>query len=155
MVAVMACVFVGFTLQWRVNSCNMSSSCLLRWNKHTRFEVLRTLLMNGEVLWDMTPFSFVNSYRGFVGIFFLRLQGLRNPPPPPQKNGLRCKFSASHGGVCTLCVLMDFNPLAPELLCLISAHSVYKMWIIQEPNKLALWNKLHFEEKKTENVEHV
>ena len=31
---------------------------------------------------------------------------------------------------------------------LISAHSVYKMWIIQEPKKLALWNKLHFEEKK-------
>jgi len=29
------------------------------------------------------------------------------------------------------------------------------MWIIQEPNKLALWNKLHFEEKKTESIEHV
>ena len=37
----------------------------------------------------------------------------------------------------------------------ILAHSVYKMWIIQEPNKLALWNKLHFEEKKTESIEHV
>jgi hypothetical protein len=32
---------------------------------------------------------------------------------------------------------------------LILAHPVYKMWIIQEPNKLLLWNKLHFEEKKT------
>ena len=31
---------------------------------------------------------------------------------------------------------------------LISAHSVYKIWIIQEPNKLALWNKLHFEGEK-------
>jgi len=29
---------------------------------------------------------------------------------------------------------------------------VYKMWIIQEPNKLELWNKLHFEEEKTENI---
>ena len=38
---------------------------------------------------------------------------------------------------------------------LISAHPVYKMWIVQEPNKLALWNKLHFEEKKTESIEHV
>ena len=38
---------------------------------------------------------------------------------------------------------------------LILAHSVYKMWIIQGPNKLALWNKLHFEEKKTESIEHV
>jgi len=25
---------------------------------------------------------------------------------------------------------------------------VYKMWIIQKPNTLELWNKLHFEEKK-------
>ena len=33
--------------------------------------------------------------------------------------------------------------------------SVYKMWIIQEPKKLAVWNKLHFEEKKTESLEHV
>ena len=47
------------------------------------------------------------------------------------------------------------NPLAPELFFLILAHSVYKMWIIQEPNKLALWNKLHFEEKNTESIEHV
>ena len=33
---------------------------------------------------------------------------------------------------------------------LILAHSVNKMWIIQEPNALELWNKLHFEEKKNE-----
>jgi len=38
---------------------------------------------------------------------------------------------------------------------LILAHTVYKMWIIQEPNKLELWNKLHFEEKKTESIHHV
>jgi len=31
---------------------------------------------------------------------------------------------------------------------LILAHPVYKMWIIQEPNMLELWNKLHSEEKK-------
>ena len=35
------------------------------------------------------------------------------------------------------------------------AHPVYKMWIIQEPNKLELRNKLHFEEKKTESLHHV
>ena len=40
------------------------------------------------------------------------------------------------------------NILAPELF-LILAQPVYKMWIIQEPNMLELWNKLHFEEKKT------
>jgi len=35
---------------------------------------------------------------------------------------------------------------------LILAHPVYKMWIIREPNKLELWNKLHFEEKKKRRV---
>jgi len=38
---------------------------------------------------------------------------------------------------------------------LILAHSVYKMWIIQEPNMLELWKKLHFEEKETEITYHV
>ena len=51
---------------------------------------------------------------------------------------------------------VNTNPLAPELFFLILAHRVYKMWIIQEPNKLALWNKLYFEEKKQmESIEHV
>jgi len=48
-----------------------------------------------------------------------------------------------------------FNLLAPELFFSILAHLVYKMWIIQEPNTLELWNKLHFEEKKTESLYHV
>ena len=37
----------------------------------------------------------------------------------------------------------------------ILAHSVYKMWIIQEPNMLELWNKLHSEEEKTESIYYV
>ena len=32
---------------------------------------------------------------------------------------------------------------------------VYKMWIIQTPNTLQLWNKQHFEEKKTDSIYHV
>jgi len=44
--------------------------------------------------------------------------------------------------------------LAPELF-LILAHPVYKMWKIQEPNTLELWNKLHFEEEETESIYHV
>ena len=43
--------------------------------------------------------------------------------------------------------------LAPELFFFLSlAHTVYKMWIIQEPNMLELRNKLHFEEEITESV---
>jgi len=41
------------------------------------------------------------------------------------------------------------------IIFLIIAHPVYKMWIIQEPNMLELWNKLHFEEEKTESIHHV
>ena len=48
---------------------------------------------------------------------------------------------------CWLCRTY-INLLAPNLFFLILAHLVYKMWIIQEPYKLELWNKLHFEEKK-------
>jgi hypothetical protein len=48
-----------------------------------------------------------------------------------------------------------FNLLAPEFVFLILAHTVYKMWIIQEPNSLELWNKLQNEEKKTESIYHV
>ena len=35
---------------------------------------------------------------------------------------------------------------------LILAHSVYKMWIKQEPNKLDLWNKPHFDEEKMKSI---
>ena len=45
--------------------------------------------------------------------------------------------------------------MAPELFFEILAHPVYKIWIIQEPNTLDLWNKLHFEEEETESIYHV
>jgi len=41
------------------------------------------------------------------------------------------------------------NLLESEFLFLILAHPEYKIWIIHEPNKLELWDKLHFEEIKT------
>ena len=37
----------------------------------------------------------------------------------------------------------------------ILAQPVIKMWVIQKPNKVALWNKRHFEEKKMEIIQHV
>ena len=43
-----------------------------------------------------------------------------------------------------------FNLLAPELFFFNFSTPVYKMLIIQEPNSLEIWNKLHFEEEKTE-----
>ena len=47
------------------------------------------------------------------------------------------------------------NLLEPEFYIKILAHPVGKMRIIQERNKVALWNKRHFEEKKTEIIQHV
>jgi len=41
----------------------------------------------------------------------------------------------------------NINLLAPELFFFNFSTSVYKIWIIQEPNTLELWNKLHFVEK--------
>ena len=47
------------------------------------------------------------------------------------------------------------NLSAPELFFFYFSTPVYKMWIIQEQNTLELWNKLHFEEEKTEIIYHV
>ena len=41
------------------------------------------------------------------------------------------------------CVTLTF--WRRDYFFLILAHSVYVMWIIQEPNTLELWNKLHFD----------
>ena len=50
---------------------------------------------------------------------------------------------------------VNINLLAPELYFLILAHPVYKLWIIHELNTLELWNKLNFEEKKTDSIYHI
>jgi len=47
-----------------------------------------------------------------------------------------------------------WDPFGAGMIFLILAHPVYKMWILQEPNKLELWNKLNFEENKTESIFH-
>jgi hypothetical protein len=47
------------------------------------------------------------------------------------------------------------NPLGAGIFFQILAHPVFKMWIIQEPKKVALWNKRHFKEEKMESVQHV
>jgi hypothetical protein len=49
----------------------------------------------------------------------------------------------------------SINPLAPELFFKFFAHPVFKMWIIQEPNEVELRNKRHFEEKRTEIMQHI
>ena len=50
---------------------------------------------------------------------------------------------------------LNVNLSATDFFFQILAHPVFKMWVIQKPNKVALWNKRHFEEKKMEIIEHV
>ena len=47
------------------------------------------------------------------------------------------------------------NLLATDFFFQILAHPVFKMWVLQKPNKVALRNKRHFEEKKMEIIQHV
>jgi len=47
------------------------------------------------------------------------------------------------------------EPFGAGIIFLILAHPVFKMWIIQERNTVELWNKLHFEEEKTESIYYV
>ena len=63
---------------------------------------------------------------------------------------ITCQISIKH-----VCILSTLNQVGPELFFLNLAHPVYKMWIIQEPNMLELWNKLHSEEEKSESIYHV
>ena len=58
--------------------------------------------------------------------------------------------SVSHDA--TTCVPRHDWPSGAGIIFLILAHPVYKTWIMQEPNTLELWNKLHFEEKKKRRV---
>jgi hypothetical protein len=48
----------------------------------------------------------------------------------------------------TITCMTRLNLLAPEFGIKILAHTVCKMWIIQEPKQVALWNERHFEEEK-------
>ena len=45
--------------------------------------------------------------------------------------------------------------LATDFFFQILAHPVFKMWVIQKPNNVALWNKRHFEGEKMEIIQHV
>jgi hypothetical protein len=72
------------------------------------------------------------------------------------KNSVNIMALKYRGGLFTVLYTSKYDyPFGAGIFCLILAHPVYKMWIIQEPKKVALWNKRHFEEKRMQNVQHV
>ena len=62
----------------------------------------------------------------------------------------RCKSSTQISSAAVL-----VNLLATDFFFQILAHPVFKMWVIQKPNNVALWNKRHFEGEKMEIIQHV
>ena len=46
----------------------------------------------------------------------------------------------------------NINLLATDFLFQMLAHAVFKMWVRQKPNKVALWNNGHFEGEKMEII---
>ena len=56
---------------------------------------------------------------------------------------------------CSKCPPCSVNLLATDFFFQILAHPVFKMWVIEKPNKVALWNKQHFEGEKMEIIQHV
>jgi len=61
---------------------------------------------------------------------------------------LRLRLRGDRDG---LLALISFNFWRRNYFFIL-AHPIYKMWIIQEPDTLELWNKLHFEEEKKRRV---
>ena len=65
----------------------------------------------------------------------------------PHQNPV-CISSVSHTCHMSHPSLVDYFNLFATDFFQILAHPVFKMWVIQKPNKVALWNKRHFEVKK-------
>jgi hypothetical protein len=65
----------------------------------------------------------------------------------PEEGQLNSRNACYHSGQNFYFPFFLFKPLTfwrRNYFFLILAHPVYKMWIIQEPNSLKLWNKRHF-----------
>ena len=75
--------------------------------------------------------SMRSSFFSFLRVYVISVQ-----------NYLACKMQTAWSASVVI------NLLATDFFFQILAHSVFKMSVIQKPNKVALWNKRHFEEKK-------
>jgi len=109
--------------------------------------------------WKQSHFIWIENYRGLYLNFIVRRK-----PRPTQAIKINFQNTYTPNEVLQYMCVSEFtqlillstgdrgstvvNLLAPEFF-LILAHPLYKMWTIQEPNTLDLWNKLRFEEEKT------
>jgi hypothetical protein len=65
-----------------------------------------------------------------------------------QANNLHSVPANVTPSLCLSVKLLTFLTFWRRIFFQILAHPVFKMWVIQKLNKVALWNKRHFEEEK-------
>ena len=108
-----------------------------------------------------------NKEATFIDIAYSSTHNLQTTNTEKQRKYQFWRLKSSNSGNWTRLLLFHWSCLLrwTSLTCLTFwgrnyfffnfSTPVYKMWIIQEPNTLELWNKLHFEEEKTEIIYHV
>jgi len=120
---------------------NLESSSLLQENINIKIYriIILPLVLYGSETWSLTLCD-ERRLRVFRNSLLRRIFG-------PKRYEITGKWRTLYNE--------ELNLLVAELFFLILAQPVYKMWIIQEPNMLELWNKLHFLREKTEIIYHV
>jgi hypothetical protein len=129
---------------------------LLSWRLFTAQHVSSVLLPSSGAQWLQWKSLVVPLYRGDSRAVFgvgpaARLMGGKTPETCWAVNKRQDKMKNS----CIRLVIylnctMKHGLTNLKFYIWILAHPVCKMWIIQEPKKVALWNKRHFEEKTGE-----
>jgi hypothetical protein len=138
-------------LFWRINI--LIQRLPSNWTTHRCWQPEKTSLnAAASKRWRYTEFSY-SSKRGCYEFFSEVLPTYRLSPSKHNKISNHKYNNTSIYRPTQL--ITFFNPFSPELFLKILAHPVFKMWIIQEPNKVELWNRRHFEERKPEIMQHV
>ena len=137
---------VGISTEWMQCNCKIKTenlkhcrnyACPLKGTKQIHWIVCNCLLCYLR-------------YRVTIGLSVLQNTAVRTPDPVTLNLfHIKTKFGPILNESKASPLL---NLLAPEFYIQILAHSVCKMWIIQEPKNIALWNKRHFEEKNGERA---
>ena len=111
-----------------------------------------------EILWSMPSLCLILLY--FVCTSGSNASKLSTQPRGYQGNvkvskHLPHKENILHPWNCPDHHCIIFNLLATDFFFPNFSTPVFKMWVIQKPNRVALWNTRHFEEEKTEIIQHV
>ena len=102
--------------------------------------------MNYFVMKWLNTYTFVFSSQNYTNCLIMATW--RPEPEDVAAEQITVKERCANCAICLHYVESCLTFWRRNYFFLILAHPVYKIWIIQEPNTLELWNKLHFEEEK-------